>query len=77
VQTVLNEFTLAIKHIEKSEPSTQTPFKPSEHAQPEARANPLGPFSAPSCSTNTLGGRGGGIEGEKRETGMYFTEEHG
>jgi len=45
----------------------QTSFKPSAHAQLEAHTNPVGPCPAPTCSTNTLGGRGGKIEGEKRE----------
>jgi len=45
----------------------QTSFKPSARAQLEAHTNPVGPFPKPTCSTSTLGGRGGGIEGEKRE----------
>ena len=56
----------------------QTSFKPSEHAQPEARTNPVGPFATPTYSTNTLGGWGGGIEGEKREhRDVAFTHPHG
>ena len=56
-----------VKHIEKSEPSPETSFKPSEHAQPEAHTKSVGPCLKATCSTSTLGGRGGQIEGEKRE----------
>ena len=54
--------------IEKLQPLRRLCPQPSARAHPQVLTNPLGPSKKPTCSTSTLGGRGGGIEGEKRET---------
>ena len=46
---------------------SESSFKSSTPAQPRVHRNPLGPSAKASCSTNTLGGRGGGIDEVKRE----------